>query len=207
MGIPPSDGCVFYPKKNQPACQAMTSYEPALLPQSLPSYNIYSCEAPMRFTIRPYRSVLVPYSVSSLSGAFLAQPQAYLLSFCFLFTLLLNPGPVQAEWELVSGDDSAKLTVYVDRETIRRQGNLVKMWQLYDYKTVQTVAGDSLLSIQRHNEYNCTEPRTRMLAYTWFSSNMGRGRVVYKTTVEQKWERIIPRSIDQALWKVACNKQ
>jgi hypothetical protein len=162
----------------------------------------------MRFTIRPYQPVPVPYTGCSHASVFLAQPQAYLLCIYFLFTLLLlNPGSVQAEWELVSGDDSAKLTVYVDRETIRRQGNLVKMWQLYDYKTVQTVAGDSLLSIQRHNEYNCTEPRTRMLAYTWFSSNMGRGRVVYKTTEEQQWERIIPRSIDQALWKVACNKQ
>lgn len=161
----------------------------------------------MYFTIRPYRPVPMPCSVSSYPRAFFARPLASFLSSCFLITFLwLNPGPVQAEWELVSGDDSAKLTVYVDRETIRRQGDLVKMWQLYDYKTVQTVAGDSLLSIQRHNEYNCAEPRTRMLAYTWFSSNMGRGRVVYKTAEEQQWERIIPRSIDQTLWKVACSK-
>src|SRR5262245_33219712 len=120
----------------------MTSYaRPCILELCPPT--ICSCEDPMHFTIRPY-----------------------LLSFCLLITfLLLSPGPVQAEWELVSGDDSAKLTVYVDRETIRRQGNLVKMWQLYDYMTIQTVAGDSLLSIQRHNEYNCAEPRTRMLAY------------------------------------------
>jgi hypothetical protein len=161
----------------------------------------------MRFTIRPYRRALVPSTVRSHTHAFLAGAPAYLLSVSFLITfLLLNAEPAHAEWELVSGDDSAKLTVYVDRETIRRQGNLVKMWQLYDYKTVQTVAGDSLLSIQRHNEYNCTDPRTRMLAYTWFSSNMGQGRVVYKTAEEQQWAPIIPRSIDQALWKVACSK-
>ena len=93
--------------------------------------------------------------------------------FWLLITLLLLcNGPAYAEWELASGDDSAKLTVYVDRDTIRRNGNLVKMWQLYDYKAVQTVAGDSLLSIQRHNEYDCAGERTRMLAYTWFSSNM-----------------------------------
>ncbi|HEY6262126.1 MAG TPA: surface-adhesin E family protein [Nitrospiraceae bacterium] len=131
----------------------------------------------------------------------------YWLSFCLITFLLLSVEPLYAEWELVSGDDSSKLTVYVDRDTIRRQESLVKMWQLYDYKTVQTVAGDSLLSFQRHNEYNCTEPRTRMLAYTWFSSNMGRGRVVYKTSEEQQWERIIPGSIEQTLWKVACGKQ
>lgn len=161
----------------------------------------------MRFTIWPYRRVPVPCSVSSYKDAFLTRRPAYLLSVSFLITfLLLNAWPVLAEWELVSGDDSAKLTVYVDRETIRRQGNLVKMWQLYDYKTVQTVAGDSLMSIQRHNEYNCTDPHTRMLAYTWFSSNMGQGRVVYKTAEEQQWAKVIPRSIDQALWKVACSK-
>ena len=161
----------------------------------------------MPFTIRSYRRFPVPCSVTSNSDPFLKLPLTYLLGFWLLITLLvLSSGPVYAEWELVSGDDEAGLTVYVDRDTIRRKGNLVKMWQLYDYKTVQTVAGDSLLSIQRYNEYDCTEERTRMLAYTWFSSNMGKGRVVYKTADEQQWEPVVPRSIDRALWKVACSK-
>ena len=156
----------------------------------------------MPSTIRPYRRVPVPCSVTSNAGPFLKLPLAYLLGFWLLITLLvLSSGPAYAEWELSSGDDEAGLTVYVDRDTIRRKGNLVKMWQLYDYKTVQTVAGDSLLSIQRHNEYDCTEERTRMLAYTWFSSNMGKGRVVYKTADEQQWEAIVPRSIDEVRLK------
>jgi len=138
---------------------------------------------------------------------FLTLTPGYLLGFWVLITLLvLDCGPVRAAWELVSGDDSAKLTVYVDRDTIRRNGNLAMMWQMYDYKTVQTVAGDSLLSIQRYNEYDCTGARTRVLTYTWFSSNMGRGRVVYKTAEEQPWASIVPRSIDQTLLKVACSK-
>ena len=126
----------------------------------------------------------------------------------FLITLLLlSSGPVYAEWVLTSGNDDAGLTVYVDPDTIRRKGNLVKMWQLYDYKTVQTVAGDSLLSIKRYNEYDCTEERTRMLAYTWFSGNMGRGKVVYSTPDEQQWEPVIPPSINRTLWNVACSKK
>ena len=126
----------------------------------------------------------------------------------FLITLLLlSSGPVYAEWVLTSGNDDAGLTVYVDPDTIRRKGNLVKMWQLYDYKTVQTVAGDSLLSIKRYNEYDCTEERTRMLAYTWFSGNMGSGKVVYSTPDEQQWEPVIPPSINRTLWNVACSKK
>jgi hypothetical protein len=125
-----------------------------------------------------------------------------------LITLLvLNSGPVYAEWVLTSGNDDAGLTVYVDPDTIRRKGNLAKMWELYDYKTVQTVAGDSLLSIKRYNEYDCTEERTRMLGYTWFSGNMGSGNVVYSTNDAQQWEPVVSRSIDRSLWKVACSKK
>ena len=161
----------------------------------------------MPLTIGLHLRVPVSCSATSNAGPFLKLPLAYVLGFCVLITLLvLSSGPVYAAWELVSGDDAAKLTVYVDRDTIQRKGNLAKMWQMYDYKAVQTVAGDSLLSIQRHNEYDCTGERTRMLAYTWFSSNMGKGRVVYKTADEQPWEPVVPRSINQSLWKVACSK-
>ena len=162
----------------------------------------------MPFTIGPYGRSPEPSVLSHNGGLSPKQRLACRLGFWLLFTIImLGSGPVYAEWVLTSGDDEVGLKVYVDPESIRRKGNLAKMWQLYDYKTVQTVAGDSLLSFQRHNEYNCAEPRSRMLAYTWFSSNMGRGRVVYKTTEEQQWERIISGSIDQTLWKVACNKQ
>ena len=164
----------------------------------------------IRPTLRPggyaYRVLLQPARASN-AGSLFTLPQAYLLGFWALITLLvLNGGPVHAEWELVSGDDASKLTVYIDRGTIERSGDLAKMWQLFDYKTVQTVAGDSLLSFQRYNEYDCSGSRTRMLAYTWFSSNMGRGRIVYKTTEAQPWASLVPRSIDQTLWKVACGK-
>jgi hypothetical protein len=52
--------------------------------------------------------------------------------------LLLSSGPVYAEWVLLNQNDQTGLTVYVDPDTIRRKGALVKMWILSDYKTVQT---------------------------------------------------------------------
>ena len=153
----------------------------------------------MPFTIRPYRRFPVPCSVACNAGPFLKLSQAYFLGFWLLITLLvLSSGPVYAGWMLTSGDDEAGMTVYVDPDTIRRKGNLAKMWQLYDYKTVQTVAGDSLLSMKRFNEYDCTEARTRTLGYTWFSGNMGSGNVVYSTTEVQQWEPVVSRSINQS---------
>jgi len=161
----------------------------------------------MPFTIRPYRRVLMPCSVP-YNAPSLILSQAFFLCLCLLITLLvLSSGPVYAAWMLTSGDDEAGMTVYIDPETIRRKENLAKMWQLFDYKTVQTVAGDSLLSMKRFNEYDCTEERTRTLGYTWFSGHMGSGNVVYSTTEVQQWEPVVSRSINHTLWKAACSKK
>jgi hypothetical protein len=162
----------------------------------------------MPFTIHPYRRFPIPCAVTYNASSFLKLPLAFLFGFWLLLSLLLlSSEPVYAGWVLTSGDDGAGLAVYVDPGNIRRKGNLAKMWQLYDYKTVQTVAGDSLLSMKRFNEYDCTEERTRTLGYTWFSGNMGSGNVVYSTTEVQQWEPVVSRSINQALWKVACSKK
>jgi len=73
-------------------------------------------------------------------GPFLTLPLAYVSGFGALITLLLlSSSPAYAEWVQVSNSDEAGKTRYVDPATIRPNRNLVKMWQFYDYKTVQTV--------------------------------------------------------------------
>jgi hypothetical protein len=162
----------------------------------------------MLCTTRPQGRFPEPDFLTHNAGLFPRRLPAYLFAFWLLLTVLvLSRGPVYAEWVLTSGDDETGLKVYVDPSSIRRKGNLAKMWQLYDYRTVQTVAGDSLLSIKRYNEFDCTEERTRMLAYTWFSGNMATGKVVYSTPDEQEWEPVVPRTINRTLWKVACDTQ
>jgi hypothetical protein len=162
----------------------------------------------MPFMIRLHRQVPQHHSVANSPRSFYKLPLAFFVASWILITFLtLSSGAAYAEWVLTSGDDEAGLAVYVDPDSIRRNGNLAKMWQLYDYKTVQTVAGDSLLSIKRFNEYDCTEERTRMLGYTWFLGNMGTGKVVYSTTEKLQWESVAPRSINHTLWKVACSKK
>jgi len=162
----------------------------------------------MPSTVRPYRRLPVPGFMACNTGAFFKRSRVFFLGFWLLITILvLSHAPVYAEWMLVSGDDAAGLAVYVDPGTIRQKGNLAKMWQLYDYKTVQRVAGDSLLSMKRFNEYDCSEARTRMLGYTWFSGNMGSGSVVFSTPEVQQWEPVGSRTINHTLWKVACGKK
>jgi hypothetical protein len=130
------------------------------------------------------------------------------LGFWSLITvLLLSSGPAYAEWVLVTGDESGT-TVYIDPSTIRRKDALVGLWTLYDSKTVETIPEGSFLSIKRQKEYDCAEERSRTLAETLFSGNMGKGKVVLINTAERsKWQPVQPGSIAQILWKHACGKK
>ena len=124
--------------------------------------------------------------------------------------LLVTAGAASAEWTFVgdTGDGGDDFIHYVDRATIRRNGNLVKMWDLKDYKTPQkSSGGDSYLSIKSQSEYDCKEEQMRMLALLLFSGKMGSGKVVYSTSeASMQWQPISPVSIGETLWKVACGK-
>ena len=127
-----------------------------------------------------------------------------------IILLFLNSAPAYAEWVKVSEDDEAEknvYNVYVDPATIRRNSNLVKMRQFYDYKTVQTVGGIRFLTAEEQWEFDCAEERMRQLAYTWFSGNMGSGNAVHSSANEGKLESVTPDSVGQALWIVACGKK
>jgi hypothetical protein len=125
-----------------------------------------------------------------------------LLLIIFFF---LSSAPAYAEWVEVGITDEA--TVYADPVTIRRKGDLVKMWYLHDFKTTQTVLKKSYLSSRSQDEYDCTEDRHRALASTSFSGNMGSGKVRSSYSIKGKWEPVPPGTMTQTLWKVACDKQ
>lgn len=122
-----------------------------------------------------------------------------------LLTTLLSilcTGPAYAEWVYVTGDDETGSTIYVDPDTIRRNGNLVKMWDLRDRKTMEGYG-----SIKSQFEYDCAEDRQRKLASLMLSGHMGRGKVIVNSLDEGKWNPIVPDSVNKTLWKYACDKK
>src|SRR6185295_6753102 len=114
--------------------------------------------------------------------------------------VVLSSGPAYAEWVKVSDGDEAEKTVYVDPATIRRNSNLVKMRQFYDYKIVQTVGGIRFLTAEAQWEFDCAEERSRVLALKEFSGNMRSGTVVYSNTEVGKWQPVAPGTLGHKLW-------
>ena len=120
--------------------------------------------------------------------------------------LLVTATAASAEWTRV--DNHNEFIQYVDKGTIRRNGHLIKMWDLTDYKTVQKMAdGKSYLSDKGQQEYDCKEEKMRQLALTSFAGKMGQGKAVYSDSDPYKWIPIGPGSIGEILWKAACEKQ
>ncbi|HSF67147.1 MAG TPA: surface-adhesin E family protein [Nitrospiraceae bacterium] len=105
-------------------------------------------------------------------------------------------------------------TLYFDPDTIRREGNLVTLWQLIDYKWMQGNQGIGPLgygphryfSTKTHKQFDCAKQRLRLLAFTEFSLHMGAGTPANGYVDSGNWLPVEPRSINQALWEIACGK-
>ena len=121
--------------------------------------------------------------------------------------LLMTATAASAEWTQSGHNDTS--IQYVDKATIRRKGNLVKMWGMVDFKTMQkSAAGHSYLSFKTQLEYDCKEEKSRLLALTLFDGKMGNGKVVSSNgNVRGEWEPIEPGSVGEARWKIACGKK
>ena len=172
-------------------------------------------EAPMSISLPPRHLVPVHYLVSPNASLFLMLPWARCLGFGLLLTLLhLNSGTLYAEW--VALEKTAQFeelqTVYVDPATIQRDGNLVTLWHLNDFKVKQGNVGfaggsQRYSSTKTHKQFDCAEKRVRLLAYMEFSDHMGIGIRNDGYVDQDNWQPVEPNSINQGLWEVACNKE
>jgi hypothetical protein len=139
-------------------------------------------------------------------------PFIYCAGIWSLITILwlLCVGPVCAEWVDVAGKREKGLTVYtvyVDTESIQRNGDIVTLWALFDYMTIQSIVGGPWLSSKTRREYDCVEERGRLVGYMTFTGNMGSGEAVYSNSSQGAWEPMACDNIDRKLWEVACSRK
>ena len=120
-------------------------------------------QAPMPFPIRPHRRFPVHGSLTGNIGPLLNLLLAYCLSLT-LITLLLSSGPAYADWVEIRDADYG-MTVYADPFIIHSRVNRVKKWELYDYNTIQTIAGDSFFYIATRIRLR-RRPRSAGCVYT-----------------------------------------
>jgi hypothetical protein len=110
-----------------------------------------------------------------------------------------------AEWTYITSNNIADF--YYDKTTILKKNNMVKMWDMSDYKSAQKSPDGAYLSERSLTEYDCTEVRHTSLNLAAFSGNMLEGKIIYTYQYDRKWRDIPPDTVAKNLWEIACGKK
>jgi len=118
-----------------------------------------------------------------------------------------------AEWELCgsSGVDDKKAMFFCETSTIRRNGEISRMWEITTYTKVQTNArGDRYMSFKALKAYNCRDFTQAAISFVLYSEMSGEGNAVLSNTRQEselEWIPIPPGTTGETLWKFACGKK
>jgi hypothetical protein len=116
-----------------------------------------------------------------------------------LSLLLLATGSAWAGWEEVAR--TADSTFYVDRATLRKDGNLRRMWTLMAEKQRDK---DGALSSRAKFEFDCKRERTRILAMSSHSEPMAGGKTLFMDGEHVEWDETPPGSFIGTMLEIAC---
>ena len=125
--------------------------------------------------------------------------------------------PVFASWVAVEKDylDPGLRAVYIDPDTLTRDGTSVTVWQLTDYRMMQGSIGFGPFMMSPHRFFStttrkhidCETKRVRLLSYTEFLYHMGTGRASNGYVDTDAWLSIEPDTINHALWELLCSDE
>jgi hypothetical protein len=128
-----------------------------------------------------------------------------------LFAVFIS-NSVVAEWTFMFTSKN-EIKFYVDYETIRKSGNMAKMWGLWDYRYVESSERlkwysdygiTEVLSSKKLTEFDCRHDQFRTLYAVNYSESMGTGQIINIHDTASDWMPTMPGSVSESLWKIAC---
>ncbi len=132
-----------------------------------------------------------------------------------LLLLLMVSTNVFSKWTKIGGND--EVTSYIDFESIQKEGhkllawvlgNKVKVWMLNDYKLSQIqINGMKYYSDIVHYEFDCEKDSQLVLSAKGFSGHIGLGELMSSVGVSNATEEIVPGTISEIRYKIACDKK
>lgn len=117
-----------------------------------------------------------------------------------LLTLLLASSGAWAEWVKVGETDNA--VFYIDPATIRKEGNLRRVWNITDLKQRGNLGE---LSRRARYEYDCKQERQRILSISGHSGPKASGETLGSEGPTQ-WNEIPPETVSETIIKLVCAK-
>ena len=129
----------------------------------------------------------------------------YILFLILTFTTL----NVQAKWIIVTSTETS--TWSVDMESYKRNGPIIRYWQLRNYLEPQSdnEGRTFYLSSKIKVESNCHTDEYKYLAIIDYSKNDGSGNIInsHHYNNNKQYNHLVPDSIAYTVDKFVCNKK
>ncbi len=124
--------------------------------------------------------------------------------YLLLIILGLFSTSVLAEWQRLG--ENKDETAYADTANTQQSGH-TRMWGLFDLKAPRPFGDLTYLSMKIRREYSCRNKKTRIIAMSAYTGNMGTGELIYSNNTAEKWANVQPGSVEEALLNIACKKK
>ena len=121
----------------------------------------------------------------------------------FLVGLMMLAGSAWAEWVMYTKSENKEATHYFDPATIRKDGNMRRVWQLHDLRERNTAG---VMSYRARMEYDCKQERSRYLSASTHSEPMAGGKVLDTMGWSNDWEEIAPETVTEIILNIVCAK-
>lgn len=121
-------------------------------------------------------------------------------STCTLVTTM----PPSESWEMLSNAKDVKFWVH---KKIRRQGNKVMVWSMFNYTNPKQmeIVNRSYMSTKAFNTIDCVNWKAVTESLSFFTEQDGSGDTIWSDNAPSE-SRIVPDSYYESLAEYACNK-
>jgi hypothetical protein len=122
-----------------------------------------------------------------------------------IILLVAMSGGVMADW--VAIDESSLGKTYVNPGTISRSRDLVKVWELIDFKKAQEHDNESFFSFTSEVEYDCVRKSFQILRTAGISGHMATGSVIAGGAGSGQWNPVPGGTAAERSWQYVCGKK
>jgi len=114
---------------------------------------------------------------------------------------LLLPSLCWANWTRVGESELA--TLYMDRSSIQREENVVRVWEIQDLKAADA---DGVRSRRYLNEYDCKHQMYRIGNMTSYAGPMLTGQKLFDVEAKGVWRKVGGRSPFTLSFVIHCGR-
>jgi hypothetical protein len=124
--------------------------------------------------------------------------------YLFLLVLISTTVFSQARWTYYSHSDTSSL--FVDYSSVKKVGNNVRVWTLFELKQPRQNGLFTLKSYIEYVEFDCKDGRVFSHKQVMYSESMGGGSNK-DISFTKEWDFIIPDSLNDSLSKELCRRK